>query len=330
MKKTVLLLLLVFAIVGCEPIDYDEYTGRHSPQTTTVELTLPPETTVETEVLEPEIVFEEIEEPEAAINAEPNYSEPLYIDSDYGIVYNLSQKQLLYGKRIDEPVTPASITKLLTALVALENLPKDFEFVIGPEIAMIVADSSKAGLIPGQVLDFEGMLCALILPSGNDAAYAIAVNVARELVGDGFSDEEMLAVFTDLMNEYMEDLGANNSSFINPDGYHANGQYSTMRDLLRLCAAAVKNPTLREICATTSITVDFISGENATFTNRNPFLNSENWDIRGLKTGFTDESRFCLAGYAIVDGSEYLTVLSGSATESMRSNDLELLLSVDN
>ncbi|MDR1753637.1 MAG: hypothetical protein LBR74_01880 [Eubacterium sp.] len=321
MKKIFSLTACVLIFSACEAIDYDEYYGSKSSETQPVMSTFitydtPVASTTEDLPDESDILKEILVE-----NGTPRFSDSSLIESEYGVCYNLSGRELIYGKNLDNRIYPASITKLLTALVAIEKVPEDFEFIVGSEIDLISEDSSVARLKEGQILDLKGIITALILPSGNDAAYTIAVNVARGQVGEDHSDEEMASYFVNLMNEYAKRIGANGSNFRNPDGYHDDEHFSTIRDLLKISVAASENKLLCEICGKTSADIKFISGENASYENNHNLMKSDVWDVRGLKTGVTDQAGYCFAGYVVINDEEYITVVSGSDDANMRDSD---------
>jgi len=263
----------------------------------------------------------------SALFGPPGANAAAAINSPYGALYNLTDNIFVYGKRVDDRVYPSGTVKLLTALVVYDALPQDFIFEVSSEIDMISRGSGVAGLIEGQRVNMEGILTALLIPIGNDAAYTISVNTARELSGSGgASNRELNDYFLRLMNEYAQNLGAENSSFSNPDGFHAADNYSTVRDLTIIAAQAAVNPLVSAICGKIEHEVRFESGGTSSWSNSNAFLTLENWDIRGLRTAYTDESAFSAQILADVDGKTYIAAVSGSATAAVREQDIIRLL----
>lgn len=264
-----------------------------------------------------------------AVDLQPQNFDSKIIEAPYGLCYDLTNQVLLYGKDIDTKIYPASITKLLTALVAIDNTPEDFICEIGDEIWMIESGSSVAQLKIGQKLGLEAILTALLVPSGNDAAYSVAVNVARYKTGESTKGNgEMVDYFSAMMNEYTKQLGLQDSHFTNPDGYHNSNHFSTLRDLLKISIASVEHPLIASICKQLNPVVYYASGESATWTNHIPFLGSEEWGIEGLKTGFTDESLYSFTAYAEIDGNKYITIVSGCQTSEQRNADTKKLLTL--
>lgn len=103
---------------------------------------------------------------------------------------------------------PASTTKILTALTAIEYTAPEYEYYVGSELGLVAQDSSMSWIAEGSSLCRNEILTAMLAPSGNDAAYTIAVNVARKLYGDDISDNDAVAYFAVLMNDYAKKLGA--------------------------------------------------------------------------------------------------------------------------
>lgn len=262
-----------------------------------------------------------------ALFGPPEMNSPAVINAPFGALYNLSDDVFIYGKRVDERVYPSGTAKLLTALAVYDALDAGFIFTVGDEIDMVSTGSGVAGLKKEQRLGMEAILTALLIPVGNDAAYTVSINTARAKSGDhSASNRELNDYFLRLMNDYAKQLGCQNSNFSNPDGFHANDNYSTVRDLTIIAAATTGNPMISAICGKLEHEVAFDSGEVASWTNSNSFLQLANWDVRGLRTGYTDESAFSAQILAYVDGKMYIAVVSGSPTAVARENDILRLL----
>ncbi|MDR2559751.1 MAG: hypothetical protein LBC86_09475 [Oscillospiraceae bacterium] len=279
---------------------------------------------------EPEPDEPEIDEDDGSFSAlfgPPAANAAAAINSPYGALYNLTDNIFIYGKRVDDRIFPSGTVKLLTALVVYNSLPHDFIFEVDDEIEMISRGSGVAGLVKGQRVGMEGMLTALLIPVGNDAAYTISVNTARALSGSPYAtNHEMNDYFLRLMNEYAENLGAENSNFSNPDGFHAADNYSTVRDLTIIAAATAMNPLITAITGKIEHEVRFDSGGTSSWSNSNTFLTLEGWDIRGLRTGYTDESAFSAQILAYIDSKMFIAAVSGSPTAAAREQDIIRLL----
>jgi len=267
----------------------------------------------------------EIEEPIierrfAGLFGASEMNNPNAISAPFGALYNLTEDIFVYGKHVDELVFPSGAVRLLTALTAYETLAElpdgqDFIFSVGDEISMIGPEAGTAGLQRGQQLSLYGILTALLTTVGSDAAYSIAVNTARLMTDlDTAGDNEMNDYFIRLMNDYAQRLGTANSNFSNPCGFHANNNFSTVRDLALITAAAAENAMITDI-----------SGYSEMERTRR-FLNLEGQDIRGFITAFTNESRLSAQILAYIDGNMYIVVVSGSADVDSLESDVRSLL----
>lgn len=209
------------------------------------------------------------------------------------------------GKVLDESNAdarkyPASTTKILTALVVLENVPSDMKFRV-PDCAVGV-EGSSIYLRRGEVVKVGDLLYGLMLRSGNDAAVALAVATAGTVER-----------FAAMMNERARRAGARNSHFVNPHGLHDNDHYTTARDLALITAEAYRNEDFRRIVSTSSITVG--EGENTrVLYNKNKLL-SQVEGANGVKTGYTTKSGKCLVGGAVKDGVQRISVVLGATCD---------------
>ena len=132
---------------------------------------------------------------------------------------------LLYQKNGTDRIAPASTAKMITALTVLDVCSPDDGMTVGEEIRLMREDSSRAWLNRGDMLTVRQLLIALLLPSGNDAAYTLAANAGREIAGDRhLTNEQSIDVFMDEVNEKARMLGLENSNFFAPDGYDTEGQ----------------------------------------------------------------------------------------------------------
>jgi len=235
------------------------------------------------------------------------------------------QDELLFEKGADEKIAPASTAKLLTALTVLSCCGEEDEVSVGNEVACIAKDASRAFLAPKNKLTVKQLLYAMLLPSGNDAAYTLAVYAGRQLLGDDkASIDEALAAFMEGANEKAKAVGASSSRFVSPDGYDEGGQYTTALDLAYIAEAFMENDTLREIAAKNRVSLTFASGEQVTYVSTNELLNPGSpyyfKEATGLKTGTSEAAGCCLVSSAEIDGKDYLCIVMG-ATEDGRWTD---------
>ena len=212
------------------------------------------------------------------------------------VVMDEATGQVLYGKDERRRLPMASTTKMMTALLALER--GQLSQVVRVDVnAAEMPDSSTMGLTPGERLTLEDLLYGLLLPSGNDAAVAIA----RAIAGSE-------PAFVDLMNQRAAELGLADTHFANPHGLDAPDHYTSAADLARLARVALRNPTFAQIVATRHKAVR----GRATYdlTNTNPLLGRP--DVEGVKTGHTDQAGSCLVAAFRRDGHRVLTVVLNS------------------
>lgn len=221
----------------------------------------------------------------------------------------------LFGmeKNADERCYPASTTKILTCIIALENGDLDDAVAISENAVNLSRANSKMGAKAGEKYTLRDLLYGLMLPSGNDAAIAIA-----EYFGGSVSG------FAKIMNAKAEELGMKASHFVSPNGLHDDDHYTTARDMAVLTAYAMHNEIFREITATVSYTVTELSGEREPYevltTNRclrdsvNDKFTPKSYLYEycvGGKTGSTNAAGRCYISVADKDGLELICVLLG-------------------
>lgn len=227
------------------------------------------------------------------------------------IAYDITTDTLLYNKNIDEKLPIASLTKIMTAVIALENLDLREEITVSKSAATIGEDSM--GLSEDEKLPLEDLLYGLILNSGNDAAEAIAQ-------GSKFGRND----FLHLMNKKAEDLGLTNTRFSNPSGLQGDGvQYSTAKELLVLTRYALQKDEFAKIAATYEYDIKATSTHKEfTLYNETNLLTTYP-GVKGVKTGFTDEAGMCLVTYLDYKGYKIIAVLLNSGNR--RQEMMELL-----
>ena len=246
------------------------------------------------------------------------------------VLYDATAGETLYSKNPDEKCAPASLTKLMTALVAVKHTPKDYVFTVRDELSLVLPGSSVADLWSGNQLDLTQMLQALLMKSGNDAAYVTAVQVGRLIAGDENMDKNAaVKEFCKEMNHMAKKLGCTNTNFVNPDGYHADKHLTTANDMLKICIAALEDPVIAPVLATAEVSTN-LGGRPVTWKNSNLLLQKDSRyyyeGATGLKTGSTDEAGYCLAASATRDGRTTIAVVLGADEENGRWDDARGLL----
>lgn len=245
---------------------------------------------------------------------------------------------ILYGKEENQQIAPASTAKILTVLTASRFCGADEEVTVGEEINRIESDASRAWLVIGQRLSVKQLMEGMLLPSGNDAAYVLAVHAGRKIKDqENLPIDQALDVFMDKMNETARLAGAKNSRFLRPDGYDADGQYTTAYDLA--CCARVFMDTeygdgyLSDIVRQPSIRTCFADGTDVTWQNTNQLLSPDSayYDksVVGLKTGSSDAAGKCLVSAAYRNERLYITVVMGDSDEGRYRDTLDLLNQIE-
>ncbi len=246
-----------------------------------------------------------------------NYAVPFEINED-GAYYMVEQKTdtLIFAQNEHEKMYPASLTKIMTAILTLENCPDLTEKVT---YKLAIQDSiyqlnvavggglSLAGFSAGEEITIKDLLYATLLPSGNEAAEILADHVG----GSG-------PAFYEMMNEKAKELGARNTNFCNANGLFNENHYTTAYDMYLIASYAMENDTFAEIASTVSYTSEPTNkNENGyTWYHTNKMMNpqSEYYSsvISGVKTGTLDEAGRCLITTAEKSGYQYMLVLLGA------------------
>ncbi|MCL6734718.1 D-alanyl-D-alanine carboxypeptidase family protein [Streptomyces neyagawaensis] len=247
-----------------------------------------------------------------------------------GYVMNSGTGTSLYTKAADTKRSTGSTTKIMTALVVLSqsNLNLDSRVTVQKAYSdYIVANNyaSNAKLIVGDKVTVRQLLYGLMLPSGCDAAYALA-----DKYGTGSTRSARVKSFISKMNSKAKSLGLTNTHFDSFDGIGKGANYSTPRDLTKLARAAMKNTTFKSVVKTKSYTAKTITKSGATrtmapWTNTNPLLGTYSGTI-GVKTGSGPESKFCLVFAATRNGKTIIGTVLASSTIDNRAVDAKKLL----
>lgn len=220
-------------------------------------------------------------------------SKDINVSARSATLYQPETDTFIYSKNADARLPMASTTKIMTALVALEN--SDPRELVTIDERAVGTEGSSAYLREGEVLTMEELTYALLLQSANDAAVAIACHVGGSVEG-----------FADMMNIRAEELGLSDTHFKNPHGLDNEEHYTTAAELAKIAAEALKNETFRKITSTYKKT--FSSEERSrTYVNHNKLLKMYDGCI-GVKTGFTKKSGRCLVSAAERDGLTFISV----------------------
>ncbi len=238
-----------------------------------------------------------------------NVADP-QIDATAALLVNADNNLVLFEKNADEKRYPASTTKIMTALLTLQNVTDLNETVTAEDVDFenVTSDSSNAGIQIGEQVRVIDLLYALMLPSANEAAYMLARHVA------GSSE-----AFVDLMNAKASELGCTGTHFANPCGLHDDDHYSTARDLLKITQAAMQDETFQTIVNTAQYRMPATNIHEERIiltTNQLIFRTTDPWSnvyAKGVKTGHTSQAGNCLVSYAVNNGSRLYSVVLGCA-----------------
>lgn len=229
---------------------------------------------------------------------------------------NLDTNTVVYERSANERMYPASLTKIMTAIVALENCDDLQEIAKSPQYIydeFVGINISHASIEPGEEITMENLLYALLMQSANEAAKIIA-----DHIGGG-----SIETFIDMMNKKAKEIGANNTHFVNPHGLFDENHYTTPYDMYLIAKYAMELDGFMEMCTTLIRDI----GHTYPLYNRNDTMMSTSEyyyePIRGIKTGTLEESGRCFVSTASKDGYNYLLVLMNAPYLDEEGNVLQ-------
>lgn len=246
----------------------------------------------------------------------------LNLNSSCVLLMRRSDGQVLLEENADQKIYPASMSKIMTAVVAIESLADLEEKIVLNEAlfdALWRENAATAGFLPGEEATALDLLYGAMLPSGAECAVGLAEHVAG-------SEKE----YVQLMNDKALRLGLEDTSYANASGLHHRRHYTTARDMARLLDYAVENDIFREIITSprhaTSGTRLHPDGLvlNSTLFSRLESPQAGGGSILGGKTGYTEEAGQCLAAVAELDGEEYILITAGALPGDFRTQQLHI------
>lgn len=230
--------------------------------------------------------------------------------SSNAVLISLDDNEILLDKSSDEKIYPASLTKIMTAIVAIENLPDlDEQIYLSEDMfeKLYSENASMAGFLPNEKVAAIDLIYGALLPSGAESCIGLA---------DAIAGSEKS--FVKLMNEKAEELGMNDTHFTNSTGLHDRNHYTTVNDIAKLLKYALQNDIFREVYTSkrhttkaTNLRSDGITFQSTMFRKMKTD-NVNNGTIKGGKTGYTEEAKLCLASLAEIDGKEYILVTANA------------------
>lgn len=234
-------------------------------------------------------------------------AENININSRYAVVYDRTSKTIIWGKDENREVPMASTTKIMTAIVMLENVSNlKEEITVSKKAAGI--GGSRLGLKINDKITYEDLLYGLLLCSGNDAATQIAISVGGSVEG-----------FAEMMNNKAQELGLEHSHFVTPHGLDSPEHYTTAYELAKMADYALNIEEFAKIVRTKNYTVT-INGYPKNITNTNELLGYLE-GVYGVKTGFTNGAGRCLVTSVSRNGFDIIVVVLGADTKKFRTSD---------
>lgn len=228
-------------------------------------------------------------------------AEELSLNSKNIVLYNMNDKNIIYEEKKDEVISIASLTKIMTSIVALENLDLNKKITITNEFFNNTEGLSMAGFKVGDIITVEDLLYGAMLPSGADACIALALATSK-------NEND----FVSLMNAKAKEIGMKNTSFMNVTGKDQEGHFSTVHDVSLLLQYALKSEEFNKIFKTkeykTTNNIDLVSSVK----KMGEQFNIDTSLILGSKTGYTDDAGLCLASVSEVNDIDYLLVTCGA------------------
>lgn len=249
------------------------------------------------------------------------YASNLELNSSKVIIYDPDTDYVLYEKDSDKISSVASLTKIMTTIVAIENIKdiKENIVITNDMLKNIPYDASRAGLKINDVVTYEDLLYASILPSGADATTALAINISGSV--DSFVGK---------MNSKAKELKMYDTNFSNVTGYETENHYSTCNDLLKMLNYSLKNELFKKIYKTKSYVLTNGLFVNSTINKYNENLKLDLSNIIGSKTGYTPEAGLCMSAIINLDGKELILITLGAKRINNIPHNLMDTLSIIN
>ena len=254
-----------------------------------------------------ENILKELEE-EKTKDVANNINKNPVINSRRYVVFDRDSKTVIYGKDENKQTAMASTTKIMTAIVVLENC-KDLNEVVTISAKAAGTGGSTLGIKAGDKITVENLLYGLLLRSGNDTAVALAEHFGKDVKG-----------FAELMNKKAEELGLDNTHFVTPHGLDDPNHYTTAYELAYLTDYALMNETFSTIVKTQYKTI-MINDTSREIKNTNELLLANVDGVYGVKTGFTNNAGRCLVTAVKRNNMDLIVVVLGADTRKDRAKD---------
>lgn len=251
--------------------------------------------------------------------ASANYNSELKTDAEIVLLFSLDDGTIIFEKNADKVTAMASLTKIITAIVTIENC-KDLDTKIKVPAYCITllngTGSSMAGLKADEEVTIRQLLYCMLVKSANEAA-----NILADYIGGGSIDK-----FVEMMNEFATSVGCKNTHFVNPHGLDAEGHHSTANDLALIVKHAIELPIFMEICNTYSYKMEATNlSKERNFTSTNWMINPNFRTyyysyIQGIKTGTTSNAGHCVISKASKDGYNYCCIVMNAPEKDVNDD----------
>ena len=238
-------------------------------------------------------------------------SEDLKLESGAAVVIDYDTKRVLFNKNMNDKRKMASLTKIMTCILLVENCDMDEKIVVPKEATLI--GGSKVGLKASDSLSAKALLYGMLLPSGNDCAYTAAIHIGGTISN-----------FADMMTKKAYELGLNDTSFANPHGLDNDNHYTSAYSMAIIARYALNNKFINDAVNTNNITINFGSFTKE-LNNTNALLRTYN-KADGVKTGFTNGANRCLVASATDNDRRYIAVILGAPTSAVRFKEAKEIL----
>jgi len=261
------------------------------------------------------------------VSNEDSYAELDMTDISSAAVFDINRSQVLYAKNVYEKLYPASLTKVMTALVALKYGNMEDILTASQNVLITESGATLCGIKPGDTMTLTQALHILLIYSANDVAVLIAEHIGGSVEG-----------FTEMMNKEAKALGATNSNFVNPHGLSDDNHYVTAYDMYLIFNEAIKYDLFTEIIRMTSYDTTYYDSagnpKEISIGTTNRYLNGdcampENITVIGGKTGTTNAARSCLILLAKdTSGNPYISIIMRAETRDILYDGMTRLLGV--
>lgn len=240
------------------------------------------------------------------------------VNAESAILVEVSTGRIIYEKNSTKQMFPASTTKMMTAILVIENCNlQDTVTISETALQNIPSGYVTCDISAGEEIAVNDLLYALMLPSANDAAFALAEHVA------GTVD-----AFADMMNNKAREIGCKDTHFVNPNGIHDSKQYTTAYDLYLIAKYCMQNETFRNIVSTKEYTLPATNKHaeaDRSFVTTNDLIKPEKTNYyktaTGIKTGHTSMAGYCLVSESSREGLDFISVVLNSETDNKRFQD---------